>query len=179
MTARKVDPMSEYNQEQIRLQNKYGPAFRSGKDWTNEATDALLELYLVEGAYYRDYLVVCGRTWRSVRAQLWKLAVNYDRPSVRRYSPENRTSRSNWTDRDLSILFHATSPIGITNKAHDPYRLGRVLGRRFNEVRQYLERLGKRRASLFLLEDDSQIEAARLIEAAHETIRIHYRIKGL
>lgn len=141
--ARKVSKESRYNRSQDLFAEAYGELSNEGTDWTNEQIDSLLDAFLVEDLRYlssRNCLrKVTGRSQESVSNMLWKIAVNYDRASVREYTPTKRTDRSEepFTIRDRAIIEAATGYSGQKNNAFVASRIAGLLGRAEDEIIQF------------------------------------------
>lgn len=124
------------------------------KEWNNEAIDALLDGFLANGLPYAGngpcLLKVTMRSWNAVKNMLWKLAVNYDRKSVRLYTPVKRADRKEiFCTRDLAFIEQATSDTGIENGAHDIAYLSKLTNFPKEKINRWLDQLAKGEQGFF------------------------------
>lgn len=184
---RRVCKSSKYNTEQALIPELgFGEFFNEKKEWTNEMTDALLEAFLVKDCRFisrrESLLSICGRRYSAITDQIWKLSANYNRKSVREYSPIQRTDRTGkaLTPRDIAVFEVATSSQGIKNGAHLPEYIGKILGRSPEDVKQRMMVFYNSFTSFF--DEEGNTEEEKVAKVVHQVIAGAYNrvvIRGL
>jgi hypothetical protein len=125
--------------------------------WQNEDIDKMLNFYLFSNFPQHRFQEELGRSWRSIKSILWKLAVRYDRSIVRDYVPGERFIRADqFSNQEKSIIALAHGETGVKNHAFELEYLAKILNRTQKEIRDYLEDLLKIHPPMFPPESDEE-----------------------